>query len=158
MKRTTTAIAMAATAMCTMASALQPAGPSFKVDPLWPKPLPNHWVLGNVIGVGVDDRDHIFIVHRNDTFESAHVGRAFLNVPLIPGTLGLRMSAFSASHGGFIDNLLTTRTWVNGTVSNNALWARNNYNRQETAAELNINRTTLYKKMRKYHLDIGEAN
>jgi DNA-binding NtrC family response regulator len=35
---------------------------------------------------------------------------------------------------------------------------RNNYNRQETAAELNINRTTLYKKMRKYRLDIGEAN
>ncbi len=20
--------------------------PSFKVDPLWPKPLPNHWILG----------------------------------------------------------------------------------------------------------------
>jgi len=35
---------------------------------------------------------------------------------------------------------------------------RNNYNRQETAAELNINRTTLYKKMRKYRLDVGEAN
>ena len=29
--------------------------PRFEVDPLWPKPLPNHWVLGNVIGVGVDD-------------------------------------------------------------------------------------------------------
>ncbi|HTE46818.1 MAG TPA: hypothetical protein VK636_16315 [Gemmatimonadaceae bacterium] len=44
--------------------------PRFEVDPLWPKPLPNHWVLGNVIGVGVDDRDHVFIVHRNDTFDS----------------------------------------------------------------------------------------
>ncbi len=49
--------------------------PSFEVDPEWPKPLPNHWVLGNVIGVGVDDRDHIFIVHRNDTFDStAEIG------------------------------------------------------------------------------------
>jgi len=46
------------------------AAPSFQVDPLWPKPLPNHWVLGNVIGVGVDDRDHVFIVHRADTFDS----------------------------------------------------------------------------------------
>jgi len=35
---------------------------------------------------------------------------------------------------------------------------RNDYNRQSTAAELNINRTTLYKKMRKYQLDIGETN
>jgi hypothetical protein len=41
--------------------------PRFEVDPVWPKPLPNHWVLGNVIGVGVDARDHVFIVHRVDT-------------------------------------------------------------------------------------------
>ena len=43
--------------------------PRFEVDPVWPKPLPNHWVMGNVIGVGVDARDHVFIVHRADTFE-----------------------------------------------------------------------------------------
>ncbi|MGH7215307.1 MAG: sigma-54-dependent transcriptional regulator, partial [Tepidisphaeraceae bacterium] len=35
---------------------------------------------------------------------------------------------------------------------------RNNWNRQSTAAELDINRTTLYKKMRKYRLDVGEVN
>ncbi|MGA2232157.1 MAG: sigma-54 dependent transcriptional regulator [Tepidisphaeraceae bacterium] len=35
---------------------------------------------------------------------------------------------------------------------------RNNWNRQATAAELDINRTTLYKKMRKYGLDGGESN
>jgi len=35
---------------------------------------------------------------------------------------------------------------------------RNNWNRQSTAAELDINRTTLYKKMRKYALDVGESN
>ncbi len=35
---------------------------------------------------------------------------------------------------------------------------RNDWNRQATAAELNINRTTLYKKMRKYRLDVGEPN
>ena len=38
--------------------------PAFEVDPLWPKPLPNHWVLGSTIGVGVDSRDHVFIIHR----------------------------------------------------------------------------------------------
>src|SRR3954465_1079193 len=41
--------------------------PRFEVDPMWPKPLPKHWVLGNVIGVGVDAQDHVFIVHRTDT-------------------------------------------------------------------------------------------
>jgi len=35
---------------------------------------------------------------------------------------------------------------------------RNNFNRNATASELDINRTTLYKKMRKYQLDIGEVN
>jgi len=34
---------------------------------MWPKPLPNHWVLGSTIGVGVDSRDHIFIIHRGDS-------------------------------------------------------------------------------------------
>ena len=38
--------------------------PMFEVDPFWPKPLPNHWILGSAIGVGVDSRDHVFIVHR----------------------------------------------------------------------------------------------
>jgi DNA-binding beta-propeller fold protein YncE len=38
--------------------------PKFEVDPFWPKPLPNHWLLGNAIGVGVDKDDHIYIVHR----------------------------------------------------------------------------------------------
>jgi len=38
--------------------------PRFEVDPMWPKPLPNHWVMGNVIGVGVDAQDHVYIIHR----------------------------------------------------------------------------------------------
>ncbi len=42
----------------------QVQAPLFEVDPLWPKPLPNHWVLGSAIGVGVDSRDHVYIVHR----------------------------------------------------------------------------------------------
>lgn len=38
--------------------------PRFEVDPLWPKPLPNHWLLGMTIGVWVDDEDHVWIIHR----------------------------------------------------------------------------------------------
>lgn len=38
--------------------------PIFEVDPFWPRPLPNHWLMGSVVGVGVDSRDHVFVVHR----------------------------------------------------------------------------------------------
>src|SRR5712691_10317914 len=41
--------------------------PMFEVDPLWPKPLPNHWLIGMTIGVSVDAQDHVWIVHRPDT-------------------------------------------------------------------------------------------
>lgn len=39
--------------------------PRFEVDPFWPKPLPNHWLLGSAIGVWVDERDHVWIIHRS---------------------------------------------------------------------------------------------
>ena len=40
--------------------------PRFEVDPLWPKPLPNHWVLGQAIGLTIDSQDHAWIVHRDN--------------------------------------------------------------------------------------------
>ncbi|MGH8166112.1 MAG: hypothetical protein ACREQ1_02675, partial [Woeseiaceae bacterium] len=51
--------------------------PVFEVDPFWPKPLPNHWILGSTIGLAVDSRDHVFIVHRRDSFsERTEIGAA----------------------------------------------------------------------------------
>jgi DNA-binding beta-propeller fold protein YncE len=38
--------------------------PKLQVDPLWPKPLPNHWLYGSITGVAVDARDHVWLVHR----------------------------------------------------------------------------------------------
>ena len=38
--------------------------PVYEVDPLWPKPLPNNWLLGWTIGAWVDDQDHIWVIHR----------------------------------------------------------------------------------------------
>ena len=43
--------------------------PRFEVDPLWPKPLPNHWLLGMTIGVSVDAQDHVWIIHRGASLE-----------------------------------------------------------------------------------------
>ena len=42
--------------------------PRFEVDPLWPKPMPNRWILGSAIGVAVDSRDHVFVVNLTDSF------------------------------------------------------------------------------------------
>jgi len=44
--------------------------PRFEVDPMWPKPLPNHWILGETIGVSVDGQDHIWIIHRAGSLEA----------------------------------------------------------------------------------------
>jgi len=38
--------------------------PIFEVDPLWPKPLPNNWLLGWTIGIWVDELDHVWVIHR----------------------------------------------------------------------------------------------
>ncbi|MGH8170008.1 MAG: TonB-dependent receptor [Steroidobacteraceae bacterium] len=53
---------------------------------------------------------------------------AFVNLPLVKGTTALRLSGYAVHDGGYIDNVLATRNWLNGVVSTNAQWARNNYN------------------------------
>jgi hypothetical protein len=58
-----------------------PQAPIFVVDPLWPKPLPNHWVLGSTIGVSVDAQDHVWIIHRPQTVED-NFKAAALNPPI----------------------------------------------------------------------------
>jgi DNA-binding beta-propeller fold protein YncE len=47
----------------------KPQMPIYQVDATWMKPLPNHWILGSVIGVAVDDRDHMWIIHRPSTLQ-----------------------------------------------------------------------------------------
>jgi len=64
----------------TIAASNDVMAPAFLVDPLWPKPLPNHWITGNTIGVDVDDRDHIFTVHRNT--ENMFGGRTEIGLAL----------------------------------------------------------------------------
>lgn len=51
--------------------------PTFEVDPFWPKPLPNGWLIGSTIGVSVDAQDHVWIIHRPDSFtERTEIGLA----------------------------------------------------------------------------------
>ncbi|HTX24081.1 MAG TPA: TonB-dependent receptor [Steroidobacteraceae bacterium] len=83
------------------------------------KPDPYAFSAGlDVDGGKIDDASY------NTTYEG------FLNIPLVDGWTAVRLSTYALHDGGFIDNLLTTRDWVNGVVSNNAAWARNDYNTQ----------------------------
>src|SRR5690349_13050373 len=41
--------------------------PAFEFDPTWPKPLPNKWILGDIAGVHVDDKDQIWVLQRANT-------------------------------------------------------------------------------------------
>src|SRR5690348_7025160 len=55
--------------------------PRFEVDPLWPKPLPNHWIMGQTIGVSVDAQDHVWIIHRGGSLEAGET-HATTNPPI----------------------------------------------------------------------------
>src|SRR4051812_35343602 len=44
--------------------------PRFEVDPMWPMPMPNRWILGSATGVAVDSRDHVYVVHLTDSFNA----------------------------------------------------------------------------------------
>ena len=40
--------------------------PIFEVDPFWPKTMPNNWVFGMTIGLGIDEKDQVWIIHRGN--------------------------------------------------------------------------------------------
>ncbi|CAN5802880.1 hypothetical protein BH23GEM9_BH23GEM9_16770 [soil metagenome] len=44
--------------------------PVFEVDPLWPQPLPSHWLFGSVVGVAVDEDDRVYVLNRPNSFNA----------------------------------------------------------------------------------------
>jgi len=54
--------------------------PAYEVDPFWPKPLPNDWILGQVSGIAVDNDDNVWIIQRPRTL-TAHEAGAVQNPP-----------------------------------------------------------------------------
>jgi len=61
--------------------------PGFVLDPAWPKPLPHHWVIGDVGGITVDTHDHIWLLQRPRTLsnsDSAMMGAVAKNANGVP--------------------------------------------------------------------------
>ncbi len=112
--------------------------PRFEVDPLWPRPLPNNWVLGQVIGLAVDARDHVWIVHRANLL-GANEAAADQNPPMasccskappvlefdpagnVVGHWGGPAEGYDwpeSNHGIFVDH--KENVWIGGNVGTDA--------------------------------------
>jgi hypothetical protein len=73
-------ISILASALLIGRGALAGEVPRFEVDPFWPRPLPNNWILGQIAGVAVDAQDHVWIIQRPRTLTEDEKG-ATLNPP-----------------------------------------------------------------------------
>ena len=58
-------IAMGTLIVGTHPSCAQDA-PHYEADLSWPKPLPDHWIVGGLGGLCVDANDHVLILNRQD--------------------------------------------------------------------------------------------
>src|SRR5215213_1267589 len=72
--------------------------PTFAVDAAWPQPLPNQWILGAVVGVAVDGRDHVWVVHRPSTLQPNETRSVWRAAP--PVLEFTREGALVAAWGG----------------------------------------------------------
>src|SRR3989442_14531371 len=70
------------------AAASDSSAPRVEVDPVWPKPLPNNWLMGQAAGVATDRHDHVWGIHRPKSLTEDERG-ATLKPPLfrccVPG-------------------------------------------------------------------------
>jgi len=71
-----------AAVFATVPARAQTPAPRYEVDPAWPKPLPDRWVLGGLGGVCVDAQDHVVILNRQDILEG-ELNRGRLAPPVI---------------------------------------------------------------------------
>src|SRR5687767_723419 len=63
------AVTLAGASWVQVSAQSKPQVPQFQYDKTWPKPLPNQMKVGQVVGVAVDSRDHIWIVQRPGTLK-----------------------------------------------------------------------------------------
>lgn len=69
---TVTAVASVLTISSGRATSQALTAPTFQVDPYWPKPLPDGWMLGNVVGLSIGANDTIWVTHRPNSISYAN--------------------------------------------------------------------------------------
>jgi len=46
----------------------------YQVDPFWPNPLPNNWIMGQVGGLAIDKHDNIWVYQRPRSLDTSETG------------------------------------------------------------------------------------
>jgi len=68
-------LAMAATpALVAQTNATSTAVPIYKVDPFWPKPLPNKWSMQQIVDLYIDKNDHVWVLNRHSDARPDELG------------------------------------------------------------------------------------
>ena len=63
--RQVTLILAAACVLLAGALSRAQAPPMYRVDPFWPKPLPNKWIMQQVPTLAVGPDDHVWVFNRS---------------------------------------------------------------------------------------------
>src|SRR3954467_2734093 len=50
--------------------------PIYEIDPTWPPTLPNDWILGDIPGLFVHDRDPLGVIHMPSSLTDQEIGAA----------------------------------------------------------------------------------
>jgi hypothetical protein len=80
------------------------------VDPIWPKALPNKWLVGAVANVAVDRDDHVWISHRQRTLQPNETRAGWPGAPrcwnsMRPAISSARGAAPAKDTSGRISNM-----------------------------------------------------
>jgi DNA-binding beta-propeller fold protein YncE len=102
--------------------------PTFVVDRNWPQPLPNHWTLGPVSGIGIDAQDHVVVVQRSESDSITKAGGVPAPHVIEFDSTGALVRAWDGPgagytwmeqvHGLTIDN--ADRVWISGNGDRDA--------------------------------------
>jgi sugar lactone lactonase YvrE len=97
----------------------QSNAPKFEIDPSWPKPLPEGWIIGRTGSICVDAHDHLVVTNRRDiTAEEAETSKQAPSI-LIFDLAGKLVDSWGDSdtvpgtiHGCFVDR--ENNVWITG--------------------------------------------
>jgi DNA-binding beta-propeller fold protein YncE len=111
--------AMLVCALCLSATALGQDTQKFEIDPYWPKPLPEKWIIGRTGSICSDAHDHLVVTNRRDiTAEEAETSIQAPSVLIfdLAGTLvhsfGDDKTVPGTIHGCFVDH--ENNIWLTG--------------------------------------------
>lgn len=109
--------------------------PAYKVDPFWPKTLPDNWLIGQVAGLATDKEDNIWIIQRPRSLGENEGGPDWktYNLPFVPAPPVVEFDADGnmirawggegegydwpeVEHGIFVDH--ENNVWIGGSGAN----------------------------------------